>query len=251
MIILTFRNIPFEVDDEEFKEEMSKFGDVTLAILCKIKGTEHSTGTGFVHFKEKSVADNVLEQIGSKDGLLMYGSKVRGHRAVPKTDAEQFKKPEKKPSDNRNLYLLRVSLIRPGTAAANDMSDHDQKKRATLLQQVKNKLKLTTMFVSPTRLVIHNIPFSIRDEELRTMCLESCHNQKARINECRIMRNKTGTDAKGKPILGKSKGFGFVEFSEHKDALACLKTMNNNPKLFTDEKVELYKDFTLLTVLFF
>jgi len=233
--VLFLKNLPFELDDEELKEEMSKFGEVSLAILCKIKGTDHSAGTGFVHFKEKSVADQVLGQIES-DGLIIYGSKVKGHRAVPKTDAEKFKKPEKKPSDNRNLYLLRVSLIRPGTTAANNMSEYDEKKRATLLQQVKNKLKLTTMFVSPTRLVIHNIPFTIRDEELRKMCLESCHNSKARITECRIMRNKTGADSKGKPILGKSKGFGFVEFSEHKDALACLKTMNNNPKLFTDEK---------------
>ncbi|KAE9553536.1 hypothetical protein FO519_003229 [Halicephalobus sp. NKZ332] len=234
--VLFLKNLPFELDDEELKEEMSKFGEVTLAILCKIKGTDHSMGTGFVHFKEKSTADEVLGKIESGEGLTMYGTKIRGHRAVPKNDAEQFKKPEKKPSDNRNLYLVRVSLIRPGTAAANNMSPHDEKKRASLLQQVKNKLKLTTMFVSPTRLAIHNIPFSIRDEELKKICMESCHNEKAKIVEYRVMRNKMGTDAKGKPVLGKSKGFGFVEFSEHKDALACLKKMNNNPDIFTDEK---------------
>jgi nucleolar protein 4 len=33
--------------------------------------------------------------------------------------------------------------------------------------------------------------------------------------------------------LGRSKGYGFVEFSNHADALASLRWMNNNPKAFS------------------
>lgn len=33
--------------------------------------------------------------------------------------------------------------------------------------------------------------------------------------------------------LGRSKGYGFVEFLHHCDALACLRWMNNNPHAFT------------------
>uniref|UniRef100_A0AC34QDJ2 RRM domain-containing protein n=1 Tax=Panagrolaimus sp. JU765 TaxID=591449 RepID=A0AC34QDJ2_9BILA len=234
--VVFLKNLAPEMDDEEFKEEMLKFGAVDLAILCKFKGTDHSTGTGFVHFKQKIDADKLLEKINSDEGLLLFNCKVRGHRAVSKTDALEFKKPEKEPSDNRNLYLIRASFIRPGTGAANNMSAHDEKKRATLMQQMKTKLKLTTMFVSPTRLSIHNIPFNFRDADLKKMCFNSCNNKNANILECRIMHENTGVDAKGKPKFGKSKGFGFVEFAEHKDALACLKTMNNNPTLFTNEK---------------
>jgi RNA recognition motif-containing protein len=51
------------------------------------------------------------------------------------------------------------------------------------------------------------------------------------------MRNKKGKDEHGRSILGKSKGFGFVEFSEHLDALTCLRNLNNNPSIFTDKKV--------------
>ena len=36
--------------------------------------------------------------------------------------------------------------------------------------------------------------------------------------------------------LGKSKGFGFVEFSEHRHALAALRQLNNNPTVFTAER---------------
>ncbi|PIO60731.1 hypothetical protein TELCIR_17765 [Teladorsagia circumcincta] len=34
----------------------------------------------------------------------------------------------------------------------------------------------------------------------------------------------------------RSKGFAFVNFSEHKDALQCLQKLNNNPHTFTNER---------------
>lgn len=51
------------------------------------------------------------------------------------------------------------------------------------------------------------------------------------------MKDKLGSDTKGHALLGRSKGFGFVAFSEHVDALKCLQNMNNNPEIFTNEKV--------------
>lgn len=51
------------------------------------------------------------------------------------------------------------------------------------------------------------------------------------------MREKLGNDTKGHALLGKSKGFGFVAFSEHTDALSCLREMNNNLDIFTKERV--------------
>lgn len=51
------------------------------------------------------------------------------------------------------------------------------------------------------------------------------------------MREKIGNNAKGRAILGKSKGFGFVAFSNHSDALKCLQNLNNNPEIFTNERV--------------
>lgn len=51
------------------------------------------------------------------------------------------------------------------------------------------------------------------------------------------MRQVKGDNAKGKPILGRSCGYGFVAFKEHTAALQCLKQMNNNPHMFTNERV--------------
>lgn len=39
-----------------------------------------------------------------------------------------------------------------------------------------------------------------------------------------------------------SRGFGFVNFLSHQDALSALKHLNNNPDIFTKEKVLLNLD---------
>lgn len=78
-----------------------------------------------------------------------------GYRAVPRSEAESFKKnTEKCVKDKRNLYLLRASLIRPGTQQAKGMSEKDAEQRERLAQAAKTKLKNLLMFVSPTRLVV-------------------------------------------------------------------------------------------------
>lgn len=41
--------------------------------------------------------------------------------------------------------------------------------------------------------------------------------------------------------LGKSKGFGFLSFKNHEDALACLRKVNNNPHVFGKNNVNNYR----------
>ena len=92
--------------------------------------------------------------------MLFDGRKLIGHRAVPKGEAIALRKQwndensEVAAKDKRNLYLLRASLIRPGTEQANEMSPDDAKYRERLAQTARAKLKNLTMFVSPVRLVV-------------------------------------------------------------------------------------------------
>ena len=51
----------------------------------------------------------------------------------------------------------------------------------------------------------------------------------AKIVNVLIMRNKERVDSSGK---GRSMGFGFVEFANHRDALSVLRATNNNPDVF-------------------
>ena len=38
-------------------------------------------------------------------------------------------------------------------------------------------------------------------------------------------------------IIGRFLGYGFVNFTEHKHALACLQKLNNAPDVFSEQKV--------------
>merc|ERR1712106_953750 len=55
----------------------------------------------------------------------------------------------------------------------------------------------------------------------------------AKIIESKAMLNFKDVADNGK---AKSKGYGFVAFSEHEHALAALRRVNNNPDIFTHEK---------------
>ncbi|KAH7722770.1 Protein RBM-28 [Aphelenchoides avenae] len=244
--VVFIRNLSFDSTNEIIKDQMSRFGEVSLAIMCKYPSTDQPTGTAFVHFKEKEAADQCLDQLISEEGVSIDGRKIYGYRAVPRDQASAFKEKEKKPKDKRNLYLLRASLIRPGTAQARGMSDEDAEKRARLAEMARTKLKNLHMFVSPNRLAIHNIPFSMSVQELRSACMLATKNVDAEVTECRIMRNKKGEDTHGRPLLGKSKGFGFVAFKEHDDALRCLRNLNNNPETFTNDKVGRSEQFRFI-----
>lgn len=48
------KNIPFSVENLEFKKCMQKFGGVYYALICMDPLTEHSKGTGFVKFRVRA-----------------------------------------------------------------------------------------------------------------------------------------------------------------------------------------------------
>ena len=48
------------------------------------------------------------------------------------------------------------------------------------------------------------------------------------------MRNLRKPDVNG---VGESKEYGFVSFTKHEDALKALRSINNNPNIFTNNRV--------------
>lgn len=59
------------------------------------------------------------------------------------------------------------------------------------------------------------------------------------------MRDLKNVDATGK---GKSKEYGFVTFTSHEDALKALRSINNNPNIFSKHKVRNYKFILIINV---
>ncbi|WKX93319.1 hypothetical protein Q1695_010958 [Nippostrongylus brasiliensis] len=230
--VVFLRNLSFDTTNETLKTEMEKFGQVKLALICKFRDSGHSKGTGFVHFSSAAEASACIE--ATERGLIIDGRDVRGSLAIQRENAEEIqkKKSVKVPEDKRNLRLIRFALIREGTSAAKGMSSEDAAKRQRLAEMTKKKLENLHMFVSPTRLMVHNLPPSMTDDTLKQLCREAA-GKLSTITECRIWKDTTRVDAKGNP---RSKGFAFVNFTEHKDALQCLQKLNNNPHTFTNER---------------
>ena len=52
--------------------------------------------------------------------------------------------------------------------------------------------------------------------------------------QCRIMRDMTQVNSQG---VGKSRGFAFINFTEHAHALQALRSTNNSPEIFGEKKV--------------
>ncbi|MFH4980841.1 hypothetical protein AB6A40_007550 [Gnathostoma spinigerum] len=234
--VIFLKNLSFDTTDDKLEESFSTYGEISLAIICRYGKDGHSKGSAFVHFKSKDSADACLNAIESEHGIVVDQRRISGFRALPRSEMAAMEKERstKRPKDKRNLHLLRVGLIRQGTAAARGMSESDAEKRIRIALAAKEKLKNLHMFVSPTRLVIHNLPLNLTDRQLRSLCFLAAGNVDAQIKECRIWRDRK-PDVKNS-TEAKSRGFGFVEFSEHADALACLRKLNNNPETFNDKK---------------
>ncbi|KFD54830.1 hypothetical protein M514_04264 [Trichuris suis] len=232
-----FRNLSFEVTDQQLKEFFANYGPVKYALVCRYKGTNHSKGTAFVQFSEKASVDKCFQ--AAANGLLTMGSStVSLCRAVTREDLNKIKlqraqETAKKPKDVRNLHLLSHSVIEKESPHAETMSAADKRRRERIELANQAKLRNLNIFVSTCRLVIHNLPLTLMDSQLKSICYKAVKNDTARIKECRIMRdlNRVNSDN-----IGRSLGYGFVEFTEHEHALCCLKALNNNPDIFTDEK---------------
>lgn len=99
---------------------------------------------------------------------------------------------------------------------------------------------MTSSFVSRNRLSIHNLPLNYDNEKLKQMALTYTG---FRPHECRVMRDHKITPEHPN---GKSKGFGFLSFDTHQRALAALRKLNNNPKIFGTQHVSNSLSLSLL-----
>lgn len=197
-------------------------------------------GMAFVKFKEKSSADEcvrVADDKSDKGGIFLENKELNVTIALTKQETEKLKSDKKnknEKADKRNFWLAREGLIRAGTKSAEGISAHDLQKRARIEQVKRVKLKDPNVFISTTRICVHNIPVQVDDKKLKQVILKALNDKKAKINECRIMRDLNKLNSKG---VGRSRGYAFVNFTEHDHALQALRTLNNNPSVFGDSKV--------------
>ncbi|XP_050355482.1 RNA-binding protein 28 [Nymphalis io] len=217
-------NVPFSVDNDELRTFAERTGPVKYALICVDKLTEHSKGSGFVKFTNKEDAERFLSLDASE--LRLEGQAVQVRPALRRDNLGTGNK--KQPKDNRNLYLVKEGVVVAGTKAAVGVSASDMAKRLALERSKTQMLKNLNRFVSRYRLVVSNLPAACDDARLRRTCARAA--PRAAITEARVMRDlRAPLQRDGQHP---SKGYGFVMFMRHEDALACLRKLNNNPDIF-------------------
>ncbi|XP_023241758.1 RNA-binding protein 28-like [Centruroides sculpturatus] len=231
---LFIRNLSFDTTADSLKEAMSKFGEIKYCLLCIDKLTDYPKGTAFVQFINKEDAEKCLAEVMQPDkNIILDGRRLNVSLAISPEDIRKNKEEkQKKGKDNRNLKLLTEGLIRAGSDAAKGVSQADLKKRLELEAYKKRLLKNLHYFISPVRLCVHNLPSHVDDNKLKKIFLKAAGPQ-AKVISAKVMRNLKNLDEKG---VGISKGFGFVGFTRHEDALQALRNLNNNPDIFTPNK---------------
>ncbi|XP_029910201.1 RNA-binding protein 28 isoform X2 [Myripristis murdjan] len=232
------RNLSFDTEEEGLEEVLLQYGELNYIKIVLHPDTDHSKGCAFAQFKSKEAADKCIaaaQDEAESGGIRVDGRKLLIVAAVSREDASKLKvKKVKVETGTRNLYLAREGLIRAGTKAAEGVPAADMAKRARFEEVKRNKLRDINVFVSKTRLCVHNLPKSVDNKKLKALCLQAAKGQKGVfITECRVMYDKK--PEKGQ-VLGQSLGYGFVQFRDHEHALSALRHLNNNPDVFGPHK---------------
>ncbi|XP_009452421.1 RNA-binding protein 28 isoform X2 [Pan troglodytes] len=228
------RNLSFDSEEEELGELLQQFGELKYVRIVLHPDTEHSKGCAFAQFMTQEAAQKCLLAASPENeagGLKLDGRQLKVDLAVTRDEAAKLQTTKvKKPTGTRNLYLAREGLIRAGTKAAEGVSAADMAKRERFELLKHQKLKDQNIFVSRTRLCLHNLPKAVDDKQLRKLLLSATSGEKGvRIKECRVMRDLKGVHGNMK---GQSLGYAFAEFQEHEHALKALRLINNNPEIF-------------------
>ena len=79
---------------------------------------------------------------------------------------------------------------------------------------------------------MRNLALNVDDKKLKEI-FSTATGRRAHVQKVLIIRSKDRVDSTGR---GRSMGYGFVEFANHKDALAALRVTNNNPAIFGPDR---------------
>ncbi|XP_027128868.1 RNA-binding protein 28 isoform X2 [Larimichthys crocea] len=232
------RNLSFDTEEEGLEEVLLQYGELNYIKVVIHPDTAHSKGCAFAQFKTKEAADRCMaaaQDEAENGGIRVDGRKLLIVAAVTREDAVKLKTNKVKvETGTRNLYLAREGLIRAGTKAAEGVPEADMVKRERFEEIKRTKLRDINIYVSRTRLCVHNLPKAVDNKKLKALCLQAVKGTKGvRVTECRVMYDRK--PEKGQ-VMGQSLGYGFVQFVEHEHALSALRYLNNNPNIFGSHK---------------
>ncbi|KAK5652763.1 hypothetical protein OQA88_9616 [Cercophora sp. LCS_1] len=203
------KNINHEVTDEEFRETFEKFGEVTSSSLARDQETQKSRGFGFVNFTTHEAAAKAVEELNGKP---FHGQELYVGRAQKKHEREEE--------------------LRKSYEAA-------RAEKATKYQGVNLYIKNLDDDVDDEKLRELFAPYgAITSAKVMRDTLAETEEKEAKEKENKKEADKEAdkeaesegsekkAEKKGDRKLGKSKGFGFVCFSNPDDATKAVAEMN-------------------------
>ncbi|KAJ2663265.1 RNA recognition motif-containing protein [Coemansia sp. RSA 1200] len=297
---LFIRNLSFESDEDSLFDLFRPFGKLRYCRVVYDHETGRSRGTGFVCFWNASDAVKCLDaakkaqELSEKlssvpsakvsdqrnksvllqetpagfestsqfvlDGRVLSVAKAVDREKATDLATEGLK--TRKGKDKRSTYLLKEGVIFPDTPGAAMMAPADLEHHVKEYSVRKNQiLKNPNLYMSKTRLTVHNIPRSIDESDMRKAAIaaigkfkqeikdkarqplskdemEEGWDKLPRLVQVKVVRSKERVDSStGK---ARSMGYGFIEFSTHAHALACLRYLNfrNSKQAFSKQLID-------------
>ncbi|CAE6376245.1 unnamed protein product [Rhizoctonia solani] len=198
--------------------------------------------------------------------LVLHGRTLSVTRAVTRGEADRLREEgerSREKQDKRNLYLMREGVIFPNSSAAAGLPEAEIAARQAAFDSRKALLRSNpSLYVSRTRISVRRLPLWVSERVLKRLAIHAIrefevevsrgerdslthdelqsdapekesHTKGAKkgrstgIQQAKIVRAADRVDAvTGK---GRSRGYGFIEMSEHADALRVLRWINNRP----------------------
>lgn len=192
-------------------------------------------------------------------GFALQGRYLMISRAVNRNKARDLVIASKgeKDLDPRNLRLAWIGQVKRNSKEARGLTDAELERREKAEREKKNKLERNpNAFVSDVRLCVRNLPRDFDEKVVKHMFLLAGRETKGKqaagkdpkapmvsgerkdgkdkkhaavaksdpkVTHCTVVRDEERKD--------RSKGYAFVQFSEHEHAMRALEYLNNNSKV--------------------
>ncbi|KAJ9151134.1 Polyadenylate-binding protein [Pleurostoma richardsiae] len=203
------KNIPQETTDDEFRELFEQFGDVTSSSLAR--DTEgKNRGFGFVNFATHESASKAVDDLNGKDfkGQDLYvGRAQKKHEREEELRRSYEAARQEKASKYQgvNLYIKNLD---------DDIDDDKLRQMFTDFGPITSAKVMRDSLPDPSK------------EETDTDDKDKENNKEGDEAKEGDEEKKPEKKSSDKKPLGKSKGFGFVCFSNPDDATKAVAEMN-------------------------